>query len=223
MPIAVFKGTKQPVGLKWNANWSVRRWRHFFIDEDNKYDIGLLWNQGTIDVETDNENSNIFLNKLIGNIQRPIYKSSRSYHNLFLTPNAKLTKVNLYGKNKEKIEIFGNKTFTMAPPSQHIDGITSYQFINDFWPPPPCPNSLKALYFQQKKIKIINKEKTLSNCVACSKDFCIHKKRLKLEVQAFNSHNKGWMCKDCRGSLPIKEECKKIRKACEYILHEKFS
>ena len=111
------------------------------------------------------------------------------------------TKVNIYGKRKEKIEIIGRKCFSIAPPSIHADGISTYEFINNFWPPPDFPNELKAIYFQQKKIKIINKEKTVSICSRCQGETCIHKKRLIKEVNYFKKKNMMWICKKCRVHL----------------------
>jgi hypothetical protein len=212
-PIAIFPRTKFPTEFKWNQNWAARRWRKYFL-QDEEYEIGLLWNQGFVDVETDDHKSNDFLNRLIGDVPRPIFKSKRSYHNIFLTPNPKLTKVNLYGKKGEKIEIFGRKTFTLAPPSKHIEGAT-YSFINDVWPPPQFPNGLKAFYFQQKKIVLKNKSKTLSICSDCKKEQCIHKKRLALEVKSFSKLLMGWKCHKCRKKykVNIKEECRPINRS----------
>lgn len=210
-PIAIFGRTKQPVEAKWNRNWSMRRWRKYFLDDD-AYEIGLLWNQGFVDVETDDKKSNDFLNRMIGDVPRPIFKSKRSYHNIFLTPNPNLTKVNLFGKNGEKIEIFGRRTYTLAPPSKHIEG-TTYNFINDIWPPPVFPNSLKAFYFQQKKIIIKNKQKIITICNQCNKEQFIHKKRLALEIQVFSKYHLKWCCRDCRKKydIDIKEICRIIR------------
>jgi hypothetical protein len=213
MPIAVFTGTKQPAEKAWNKNWCSGHWRKFFLKDG--YEMGFLWNNGMIDVETDNEESNQFLNKLIGNVDRPIYKSHRSYHNIFLTPNKELTKVNLYGKKGEKIEIFGRRTFSMAPPSRHTEQGVYYKFINDFWPPPPCPNGIKALYFQQKKIVLKEKDKTLTNCQDCKKSVCVHKSRLSLEMKVFLSKGLGWKCISCRKnySIDVKKERRVLRRA----------
>lgn len=213
MPIAVYPGTKQPVEKGWNKNWCARHWRKFFLKEEN-YEIGLLWNNDMIDIETDNEESNRFLNKLIGNVERPIYRSHRSYHNIFLTPNKNLKKVNLYGKRGEKIEIFGKKTFTMAPPSKHLEQGVRYQFINDVWPPPPCPNGIKSLYFQQKKIVIKKDDKTMSRCQDCGREFCLHKSRLILEMKVFLKYSLGWKCVACRKKyeLNLKQERRDLRR-----------
>lgn len=212
MPIAVCPGTKRPIEKEWNKSWVRDHWRKFFL-QDREYEIGFLWNNGMIDVETDDERSNEFLNKLIGNINRPIYKSYRSYHNIFLTPHKDLTKVNLYGKKGEKIEIFGKKTFTMAPPSKHTKPGICYEFVNDFWPPPPCPNGIKALYFQQKKIKIKNKDKINTKCQDCEKEFCLHKSRLALEMRIFVKYKIGWKCIKCRKNykIDVKEERRLLR------------
>lgn len=212
MPIAILSGTKQPAESKWNRNWSSRRWRKYFSQEEN-YEIGLLWSSKYVDVETDNEKSNDFLNRLIGDIDRPIFKSKRSYHNIFLSPNPNLTKVNLFGRKGEKIEIFGNRAYTVAPPSNHIEG-AKYSFLNDFWPPPKFPDGLKAFYFQQKNIVIKNKQKILTICKECEKKQLIHKKRLALEVNVFLKYNLQWKCIDCRKkyNINLKEECRDIKK-----------
>jgi len=214
MPIAVLPGTKQPVEKGWNKNWCAKHWRKYFLSDEH-YEIGLLWNNGMIDVETDSEESNKFLNRLIGDIERPIYKSHRSYHNIFLTPYKQITKVNLYGKKGQKIEVFGNRTFTMAPPSNHKEKGVKYRFINDVWPPPPCPNGIKALYFQQKKIEIKSKDKISTTCADCAQSFCVHRTRLALEVKVFSRHGLKWKCISCRKKheeIDVKEERRMLRK-----------
>jgi len=217
MPIAVIPGTKQPVEKGWNKNWHSGHWRRLFLREEN-YEMGFLWNNDMIDVETDNEKSNEFLNRLIGDVERPIYKSHRSFHNIFLTPHKQLTKANLYGRNGEKIEIFGKRSFTMAPPSRHIEGVR-YKFINDVWPPPKCPNGIKALYFQQKNVRLKSEDKTETACQDCGKNFCLHKKRLLLEVRIFLANNLGWKCIPCRKhyAIDMKAERKKLRKSLRII------
>lgn len=212
-PIAIFGGTKQPVESKWNQNWSIRRWRRYFSNNEEGYELGLLWGSKFVDVEADDEKSNIFLNRLIGNVERPIFRSKRSFHNIFLSPNPKLTKVNLFTKKGEKIEIFGRRTYTVAPPSTHIEG-TKYGFINEVWPPPPFPNGLKAFYFQQKKIIIKNKNIIVTTCKECGKEQIMNKRRLALEVNAFLKYSLGWKCRRCRKkyNINLKEECRIIRK-----------
>lgn len=211
MPIAIQKQTKIPIGKKWNKAWNLSKWRKLFVQND--FEIGLLWNNGMIDIETDDEKSNKFLEKLIGNIERPIYKSSRSYHNIFLSPDPGLTKINLYGKKGEKIEIFGRGTFSMAPPSTHPNGITKYEFVNDVWPPPECPNSIRSLYFQ-KKPRTLKKDSIKTICKYCNNEYLINKTRLILEVRVFANYGLNWLCLNCRKEkgINIKKERKRIRK-----------
>lgn len=198
MPIAIEKGTKKPPVLNFNKNWRKNYWRNFFLKENNDYELGLLWNNGMIDIETDDQKSREYLEKLIGDVPRPIYKSLRSHHNIFISPNKKLSKTVLRIKKNIKIEVFGIKSFTVAPPSLHQSGQVRYEFINDIWPPPPCPSSIKSLCFQKKSCLKNNKEYIESLCNICNQKTILHKKRLPREVKAFRKLKELWMCKKCR-------------------------
>ena len=47
-------------------------------------------------------------------------------------------------------------------------------------------------------------------CKSCFKEFYIHKKRLLLEVRAFEKRNLSWYCHGCR-IVDVREECRYLR------------
>lgn len=222
MPIAVYKGTKVPASKEWNKGWDRLFWRKFFLKESD-FEIGLLWNNGMIDIETDDKKSFDYLQKLIGNIERPIYKSLRSYHNIFYTPHKNLNKTVLYiNKKRIKIEVCAKNSFTLAPPSKHPNGEIRYTFLNDIWPPPPCPDAIKSLCLQKRKKSLCNKDLVETICNNCLIKNQINKIRLKREVNAFKILGMHWMCNKCKKvynvELKIKEIIRKVKKS--YISQE---
>lgn len=210
-PIAVFRKTKQPVGVKWNENWSVSRWRPYFELENDAYNMGVLL--GNIcDVECDNKESNEILNSLVEGTPHPIFESNRSLHHLFINPDPGLTATTLMG-----IEFRANRVFSVFPPSVHETG-KIYQFLRDSkFPIPQMPPNLREFYFSHKKSRIlyprtkIKKDHIKTICKICGGTKYLHKKRLILEVKAFQEKDSVWMCHKCR-KIDVREACRRLRK-----------
>ena len=214
-PIAMFLKTKKPVSERWIENWSVDKWRNYFAGEEQKYNMGILLGD-IVDVEADSEDSNEFLNKLVGNVPHPAYQSSRSTHHLFLNPDSNLTFCTFHG-----IEFRGNRVCSVLPPSIHETGIR-YKFLKEStFTLSAMPKDLLNFYFQNKPKKVATKfrpnkpllkpdhEKTI--CKVCKMQTFIHRKRLILEVKVFAKHNLPWMCHSCR-KIDVREECRDMRK-----------
>lgn len=209
-PIAVYKYQKRPVGEFWNKNWSINRWRPYF--ETDKYNMGIILGD-IIDVEGDSEEACEFLEKMIKNVKRPNFRSSKSVHNLFLNPDPNLTRTVING-----IEFRGYLHQSVVPPSFHSKGC-KYSFLdNSKWPIPPMPDELKDFYFKNKKEVIVKKPRRKkikqdykkTTCNICKDFFYIHEKRLLLEVKAFKEFNLLWMCRGCR-KIDIKKTCNHLR------------
>ena len=223
-PILLFPSSKKPLIQKWNADYDQEKWKKLLKKhEGENLNIGVLLGD-IIDVEADTEESNELLISLIGDYKHPYFESSRSIHHIFLNPDVSLTVTKFRG-----IEFRGNYVQSVFPPSKHIDG-SKYRFLKgSSFPIPPMPNDLLNFYWsnrknqqqQEQKIKRKIKRKCLkegfkkSLCCLCKESIIIHKKRLKLEVQAFLSINKMWMCRNCR-NININDECRKIRNQIKF-------
>jgi hypothetical protein len=218
-PIAVYKETKQPVGYNWNRNWNPEKWREYFQDDNDLYSMGILLGN-IVDVEGDTEEANKMLFDLVGDIPHPMYKSSRSIHHLFQTPDLTLTKSTYQG-----IEFRGFLHHSVVPPSIHISG-SQYKFLRGTkFPIPEMPLELMRFYFDHKiksikprtPKKVVKKKPGYINtqCKICYKTTEIHKKRLSLEVQAFQFYGLPWNCHKCR-KIDVREDCRRIRKEMEH-------
>lgn len=214
-PIAVYRNSKIPVGDQWNLNWSGDRWRGYF--HDNKYNMGILLGE-IVDVEGDTPEACDRLERMIDGAARPMYRSKKSVHNLFLNPDPDLT-----CRTFDGIEFRGNSHQSVVPPSFHEEG-SKYKFLEGTkWPIPPMPEALLEYYFRKKSennvkkkirgpqpTKRLNPGFTRTTCCVCNYKFYIHKKRLMLEVKAFKEHNLPWMCHGCR-EFDLRHTCRRIR------------
>lgn len=217
-PIAIFKDSKCPIGTNWNKDWSIERWRPYF--EFNDYNMGILLGD-IIDVEADTEEANDLLLRMIDDAPHPMFRSSKSIHHLFTSPDKNLTRA-VYGG----IEFRGHLHQSVLPPSIHSDGCKYRWLIKSKFPISPMPEELLRYYFSNKKLD--NKPKKTTNrikrkikeghkrteCRICKNKFYIHRKRLILEVKAFREQNLPWMCHGCR-ELDMREPCRIIRKQIE--------
>ena len=214
-PIAIYKNSKQPCGMHWNKNWSVEKWRPYFLQ--NNYNMGILLGD-VVDVEGDSEEANDLLERMIDGVRRPRYRSSRSIHNLFLSPDQNLTRLVANG-----IEFRGYSHQSVVPPSCHEDGSNYFWLAGSEFPIPPMPQELLDFYNRNKshqgsKKPAYNKQnknkkhfiKTV--CKSCNESFFIHKVRLQLEVKAFMSHDSIWLCRNCR-KYDVKKDCRAIKKS----------
>lgn len=226
-PIAIYKNSKRPVGNEWNQNWSIEKWRPFFLDEE--YNMGIILGD-IIDVEGDCPESCDLLERMIDGVKRPKFRSSKSVHNLFQTPDPELTRLVFNG-----IEFRGNLHQSVVPPSFHSDGC-KYSFLHDTeWPVPPMPDELRDYYFKNKSERTIVKKQVAkvsrgprprkrinfefkkTVCKICSNSYYIHEKRLILEVKAFREFNLQWMCHGCR-EIDMRDACRRIRKQIERFI-----
>lgn len=213
-PIPLYRNSKVPVERNWNANWSVDRWRKYF--ERGTYNLGFLLGE-IVDIEGDTEESNEFIQKLIGNIPHPTFRSYKSTHHLFVNPDKELTRL-----SRDGIEFRGYGHQSVVPPSSHQLG-ENYKWLKNISPvPPEMPENVLAFYkdFKDKYfVKPTNPKKrsvckaghSKSKCRICNKNFYVHKKRLVLEVKSFKELNSLWMCRGCR-KHDIRDLCRFIRK-----------
>ena len=215
-PIAIFKDSKCPIGINWNKNWSIEKWKPYFNSTD--YNMGILLGD-IIDVEADTEEANDLLLRMIDDAPHPMFRSSKSIHHLFLTPDNSLTR-SVY----EGIEFRGHLHQSVMPPSVHTDG-SHYKWLSKSqFPIPSVPEELLRYYFFHKKQnkpkrpapvkRRLKKQHKRTECRICKNKFYIHTKRLILEVKAFREYNLPWMCHKCR-EFDMRESCRIIRKQLE--------
>lgn len=223
-PIPVFKEDKCPAGGKgWNRNWSEGRWRGYF--QTNAYNMGIILGD-IVDVEGDTEEANDLLLRMIDGLPHPMFRSSKSIHHLFQTPDPFLQRLVVDG-----IEFRGHRHQSVVPPSIHEFG-AQYQWVKgSVFPAPVMPDELQKFYFANKEIrqqtarpqhrqlrKLRNRKKggyTRTICKICNCGFYVHKKRLRLEVHAFSEYyNLPWMCHGCR-ELDMRELCRTVRESLE--------
>ena len=224
-PIPVFKDTKCPAGGKgWNKDWSADRCRDYF--QTDSYNMGIILGD-IIDVEGDTQEGNDLLIRMIDGLPHPMFRSSKSIHHLFVSPDPNLTRRVVGG-----IEFRGHLHQSVVPPSIHEQG-NHYQWLHGSkFPPPVMPNELLQLYLANRcdaksEVRIPRqrperpqrrKKKdgyTKTECKICKNSFYIHKKRLMLEVRAFrDGHGLPWMCHGCR-EFDMREPCRVIRRGLE--------
>lgn len=207
-PIAIYPKTKKPVEKQWNVRWEADRWRRYFNSAN--FNLGILLGD-VVDVEGDTDEANELLFRLADGTPHPVYKSSKSYHHLFLTPDPKLTREVYHG-----IEFRGQGHHSVVPPSSH-ESDTAYQFLRSSrFPPPAMPAALlnfleenrseKGRVFRRKNPQYV---KTV--CRICTQTYRVHRKRLILEVKAFRKLGQLWSCHGCR-EFDVRASCRKIRR-----------
>jgi len=215
--IPLYHKTKIPIGNNWNKKWDIKASRNA-VSRWSNCNFGILLGD-IVDVEGDSEEANEFINLLIGDIPHPVYRSRKSFHHLFRTPDPELTACRF-----EDIEFRGHRHQSVIPPSIGPDG-TRYQWLRrsvEGFPIPEMPLDLKDLYFkfrpdlkpvQKKRSKKKGKKKNhkKTQCCICKKWIYIHRKRLILEVRAFREYGVNWHCQKCR-ELELRPAAKRIRK-----------
>lgn len=207
-PIPIYTQSKMPICKGWHHDWSPSKWRSYF--ETDNYNMGIILGD-IVDVEGDSPEANRLLNKLIGDYPHPKFSSSKSIHHLFKTPNVNLTRVAYHG-----IEFRGKNHQSVVPPSMHGDNLRYRWVDGSIFEIPEMPKNLlnyfiKVCSIKSKKIdsKTINQLYT-TICKSCNQKVKIHKKRLALEVQAFDYHGLPWACQKCR-KIDIRPLCRKIK------------
>lgn len=211
-PVAVYLGTKKPVGLNWNHNWTAEKWRPYF--DNNAYDMGILLGD-IVDVEGDTEEANDLLRQMTEHTPHPMFRSSKSTHHLFLNPDPFLTCKIFNG-----MEFRAHNHQSVVPPSMHEHGSKYGWLVGSKFRVPEMPDELLR-YYESHKSNC--KEKTRSQakdgfkqilCKVCKNEFFIHKKRLFLERKAFQKHDLPWMCHGCR-EFDLRQPCRTIRKSLQ--------
>jgi hypothetical protein len=197
--IPILPDSKKPFMYGWNKKQLDAE----SYMRDHECNIGLLLGD-IIDVEADSDKANNLLNKLIGDYQHSQYKSQKSIHHLFLTPDKSLTRVVIRG-----IEFRGARHQSLLPPSI-VDGI-EYLWLEDC-PLTPLPDTLVNFY--HNNCKTDNWVSPLCSC--CQKHSRpIHKNRFKLELYVFKSLGLKWQCHRCR--IDIKSLCRKMKMQHMYL------
>lgn len=182
--------SKAPMTKCWQKDWSLEKNRQK-LQQFPDANIGILLGD-VIDVEGDSESANNILADLIGNYPHPSYRSIRSVHHLFKTPDQDLRLL----KEKE-IEFRGHGHQSVLPPSQHL-GI-EYQWLTELFPIPEMPPRLLKFY-----LKLSGHEQSLPAghikvwCANCRKECFLHKKRFALELEVFKMLGSPWECQKCR-------------------------
>src|SRR4051812_44812658 len=93
--IPVLPSSKIPFQPGWNRDYNREETRVYFA----KYpecNLGLRLG-GIIDVEADSPSANDNLNRLTRGRPHPMYKSEKSIHHLFKTPDESLTRIVIHG------------------------------------------------------------------------------------------------------------------------------
>lgn len=203
--IPLRENSKQPMYAKWNVNWSKDKARKRLEKKPNA-NIGILLGD-IIDVEGDSEEANNTILKLIGDYPHPSYKSLRSIHHLFLTPESDL-RIFKVGE----IEFRGHGHQSVIPPSSHYG--FQYKWLRNFkFPIPEMPKALLDFY-NLHKYGDGKKERKRGHikvwCGKCHKSLFINEKRHKLEVKAFRMHDSLWECNKCR-CLDVRPICRMIK------------
>ena len=210
-PIALHPRTKIPVFRDWQLEWSIKKYREVFCGNPESNMGFLLGN--IMDVEGDTEEANEILADLTRHCPHPMFKSNKSVHRLFLSPDPNITICKFNG-----IEFRGRRHQSVVPPSIHTSG-TVYEWLKkSTFPAPAMPTALvNLLYSHYRQIKkgrpSFNGKKAnhiSTACNGCKRNSYLHKKRLVLEVRAFQSIGQKWQCQKCR-TVDVRPICRQIR------------
>jgi len=210
-PIAIFKAKKAPVGLNWNGNWTAEKWRPYF-EIENAYEMGILLGS-VVDVEGDTEEANDLLHQMTEYTPHPKFRSSKSTHHIFLNPDPSLTRKVFNG-----MEFRAHKHQSVVPPSMHKDGSKYGWLVGSNFIVPNMPDELLRYYESHNSKHKIGKQAkdgyTQTICKCCKEEFFIHKKRLLLEMRAFQEYKLSWMCHKCR-EFDLRQSCRVIRETLQ--------
>jgi len=188
--IPLRENSKAPMNKCWQKEWNWKKNRDNFCRFPDA-NIGLLLGD-VIDVEGDSEYANKLLSNLIGDYPHPSYRSTRSIHHLFKTPDPDLRIL----KHKE-IEFRGCGHQSVLPPSQHFG--VEYRWISELFPIPEMPERLLRFFNMLRG----EKPKIKPGCVrlwcsTCHEECHLHQKRFQLELEAFKLLGSSWECQKCR-------------------------
>jgi|688.fasta_scaffold15092_13 hypothetical protein len=204
--IPLRENSKIPLYKNWNNNWEYHWVRSKFERFPNS-NIGLLLGD-IVDVEGDSEEANTTILNLVKDYPHPTYRSSKSIHHLFLTPDKSLR----HFRWKE-IEFRGHGHQSVLPPSQTKE--VTYKWLKNFkFPVPPMPHELIVFLERKRKKKLFKVEIKPGHkkvrCFTCQQEIFLHEKRHELELKAFTLLGLKWDCQDCR-AMDLRPACRLIR------------
>ncbi len=130
--IPLYHKTKIPIGNNWNKKWDIKESRSA-VSRWSNCNFGILLGD-IVDVEGDTEEANEFINLLIGDIPHPVYRSRKSFHHLFLTPDPVLT-----ARRFEDIEFRVHRHQSVIPPII-VPFCTRYQWLTYIIESCPLPD-----------------------------------------------------------------------------------
>jgi Bifunctional DNA primase/polymerase, N-terminal len=192
--IPIHANCKVPVWKEWTKNYDAVKARKYL--EIHPYvNIGILLGD-IIDVEADSESSNVMLRNITAGWPHPVYKSTRSFHHLFQSPDNRLTK-----KVIAQIEFRGHLHQSLLPPS-HLISESSSKYVWITSPSisiPRLPPELYKLYWRSQD----KPEFLLPWCAICKRQQSIHHKRYNIELTEFKKFGTRWQCKKCRKITPL--------------------
>ena len=189
MVLPVWPDSKHPAIEDWTDpnRYSTEQLRSYFEDNPD-YNMAILLGE-IIDVESDSESGNKFLDKMIGDYKHPKYKSQKSTHHLFLNPDGIRHKT-----FQQKIEFRGYGCQSLLPPSK-VNNVR-YEWCPDSVSKiPSLPPSLRRFYWHCSNTK--NKKRYW--CCDCGKE-CLDS---LLKVEKSLKNNKKLRCKDCKNKIYI--------------------
>ncbi len=200
--IPIQSNSKRPIYRDWTS-YNPKKARNYVLNDPN-VNLGILLGR-VIDVEGDTDEANATIDDLIGDYPHPVYKSSRSKHHLFLTPDRRLTHFSF-----KNIEFRGYGHQSLLPPSRV--GSTRYQWLQMTETIPPLPPLLLKFYRQKSKNHhgLLKPGHIEATCSICDEQFYIHNKRFDLELKAFRLIGSKWECRSCR-TVDLRQACRYAR------------
>lgn len=186
--------SKVPMHRGWNKNWTRREARESIIQYP-ECNLGFLLGD-IIDVEGDSAHANLIIDRLVDGFRHPTYKSTRSVHHLFRTPDPELR----IFKHKD-IEFRGHGHQSVLPPSRTEEVI--YRWLTIDFPVPEMPEKLFQYYLNHNRNQVarssgLKKGHVRAKCTKCRKCYFSHKIRFDLELKAFKLLGLEWQCQLCR-------------------------
>lgn len=192
---------KNPILESWNKRYKLEEVREIF-EKSPDYNMGLCLGE-LVDVEADTLQANRVLSQLIGDCPHPQWKSNRSTHHLFRTPDPTLTKLIFCG-----IEFRGRLHQSLLPPS--VVGDVKYRWVSSEVYAPDMPKSLLKFYWKhvRRYVRPISGMKVW--CEECQTEFQGPENRIRLEIRAFRELNQKWRCRKCRED--IRTACRQLKR-----------
>lgn len=202
--IPLRENSKVPLIKGWTENWDKSVSRDILLRFPTA-NIGLLLGN-VVDVEGDSNEANEIILSLIGNYPHPSYRSTKSIHHLFLSPDPQLRHFHW-----QKIEFRGFGHQSVLPPSQHAG--VRYQWLEHFkFPIPEMPERLVRFYETLSRGKLMGLKPGHMRvwCGACGEKVLLNQRRFKLELEAFKLLGTKWECHKCR-TIDLRSACRLIR------------